>query len=309
MALIDPEGLFNGDKFEDVSDEARLHWPFFWCASNTLARLELNYHKVIGRAYRRFKTPPTEEQFWAYVKEYFDAYLLFVYEADGSIWGEWNTSKKYLPRHTLTADKRTPAPDTSAFNTWKEEYIEKKRSRSTASSSGINVFVKVSLALPKGVRKVDEDLHTDAQGIGEGVGVGVGVGKVKTICASDDALGSHLDPPPESKTLFAIDAAEDRKQKTCEREKWFHEEFWPIIWAKIGKDAALRSWLKKIKTREQAEQAITAAKAQGPSLLRSAQVNGHSVLHPSTWLHDGRYEDEPVGYTPPRISSAPGLKM
>jgi hypothetical protein len=79
----------------------------------------------------------------------------------------------------------------------------------------------------------------------------------------------------------------------------FAEQFWPAVWAKIGRDASLRAWFKRVTTQADAERITAAAVAQGPRLMaqavaRAAQEGGGELrpLHPATWLNAGRFEDE-----------------
>jgi hypothetical protein len=75
--------------------------------------------------------------------------------------------------------------------------------------------------------------------------------------------------------------------------RWFETLFWPSVWLKTGKGAARKQWIaKKIRTIELAQKISTAARDQGPSIIAHAANNGHSVLHPSTWLSQERWEDE-----------------
>jgi hypothetical protein len=82
---------------------------------------------------------------------------------------------------------------------------------------------------------------------------------------------------------------------------WFTEEFWVkgVVWQKIGYGAARKAWLTKVKTRAVADVVIEAARKQGPEILQHAATNGHSVLHPATWLNQERWKDEPG---PPQMS-------
>jgi uncharacterized protein YdaU (DUF1376 family) len=75
------------------------------------------------------------------------------------------------------------------------------------------------------------------------------------------------------------------------REQLF-DEFWSIVWAKIGVGAARKAWKAKVKGSKQARRVIEAAKQQGPGILQKAADNGIGVLHPATWLNQERYEDE-----------------
>lgn len=46
MAIIDPEGLFSGDRLRRCSNLAQLHWPRLYLAANGFARLEINFAKI-----------------------------------------------------------------------------------------------------------------------------------------------------------------------------------------------------------------------------------------------------------------------
>ena len=54
MSIIDPSGLFGGDRLRRCSNVAQLHWPRLFLASDGFARLEMNYARIIGRAYPTF---------------------------------------------------------------------------------------------------------------------------------------------------------------------------------------------------------------------------------------------------------------
>jgi hypothetical protein len=183
MAVIEAEGLFNGERFDLVSDSSRYAWPYLWVASNRFGRLELNYHRVIGRAFGRFKHVPIEEEFWSWIREFQAAYLLFVYEVNGSRWGQWDTSEKFLPKHKLASDLASPGPDHGAFSAWREEYIKFKRGQNSAKPIAVNHFNNRSENFPKDLGKSSE---TFVHGNGNGNG--------KNICASDDA---RLSSPSE----------------------------------------------------------------------------------------------------------------
>lgn len=161
MPIIDPDGYFGGDRFDDVSDQARAMWPSFFLASNTVGRIELNYLKVTARAFSRWKRVITDKQFWDMVTEYNKAFLLYVYRAPtGQLWGQWDTSEKFLTRYKLAADLRSPAPTAKEFLEWKSLYLRLKAGKSNAPS----VFGKLS--------DIRETFPTNVCGVGVGVGVG-----------------------------------------------------------------------------------------------------------------------------------------
>jgi hypothetical protein len=113
--ILDPDGIFNGDRWRKCSDLARLHAPYLLLASNGFARLEVNYHKIIARAYSTFRTPPGEEDLLGYLGEYADAHLFFVYEFEGQQWGVWDTKPELLPRYKTALDRRSPEPPEPEF--------------------------------------------------------------------------------------------------------------------------------------------------------------------------------------------------
>src|SRR5690606_21370365 len=70
------------------------------------------------------------------------------------------------------------------------------------------------------------------------------------------------------------------------------EEFWKIYPRRTGKAAAFRAWRKL--NLAQKRRAYVALKKQLPTL--KAQIRGPNenfCPHPSTWLHEGRFDDEP----------------
>lgn len=127
MAYIDPEGMFGGDRMALLSDSARFAWPWFWCAGNSVGRVELSYKAFSDTVFRQFKKKPTETQFWNWVSEFHECFLLFVYEADEKVWGQWDTSESYLPKYKTKSDSATPAPNSTKLLEWKNEYSETKR--------------------------------------------------------------------------------------------------------------------------------------------------------------------------------------
>lgn len=102
-------------------------------------------------------------------------------------------------------------------------------------------------------------------------------------------------PPLESFTLQ--EPKNGQGTSTGWREARFNQ-FWAVVWAKIGKDAARKSFDRKAKTQVDADRIIAAAKAQGPEIVAHSERHDHSILHPSTWLNQGRYDDEGVVVQP-----------
>ena len=163
MALIDPKGLLYGERLGDCSDDAQLHWPRLFCASNGYGRIELSLERLTKHVYGSFKAKPDPVSLARWFEEYQKNSLLFIYQAqDGSLWGQWITSEKYLPRHKTTADEKSPAPNFDALEAYKKEYIDSRKSKYLSIQS----FHKSSE-------------HLGAFLLGGGVGEGIGEG-IKT---------------------------------------------------------------------------------------------------------------------------------
>jgi hypothetical protein len=167
MAIIDPDGLFNGDRFRLLSNQARLYWPYFFLASNGFGRLEINYHRIVAKAFSTFDPIPQESELMKHIRDYQGAYLLFVYESGGQLWGQWDCPEKLLKKFKTSADRSSPAPPVELMNQWKQSYqYEKKtikRIPETFQKLFGNVPEVIAEEFPLGV----------GVGVGEGVGDGV----------------------------------------------------------------------------------------------------------------------------------------
>lgn len=98
-------------------------------------------------------------------------------------------------------------------------------------------------------------------------------------------------PPPADAGLFALDPPPERVPRDWKSQRF--EEFWAVVWRKIGKDDSRKSFMRKVTSDSMAERVIEAAKRDGPRLLHEAEVQYRSPIHPKTWLNQGRYDDEP----------------
>lgn len=176
LAIISPEGLFSGERLAACSDAAQLHWVRLFTASNTFARIELSYRNILAVAYQSIRNKPTEEELGAWIGEYVDNFLLFVYQApDGSTWGQWLTSAEYLSKYQTAADRRSPAPDSKELEKFRRTYVEKKQRKS------LRII---------GHSKPHQTMSNHSLGIGIGIGIGNGIG---------EELGlSPLSPPAPS---------------------------------------------------------------------------------------------------------------
>jgi hypothetical protein len=152
VSIIDPSGLFNGDRLRRCSNAAQLHWPRLFLASDGFGRMEINYARIVGKAYPTFNPIPSETELQSFIQEYVNNYLLFPYEFAGQFWGQWDTRPELLPRYRTATDRRSPSPPEPAFTQWKQSYREERKA-----------FPKSFGNIPAGF------LH--------GVGIGIGIGE------------------------------------------------------------------------------------------------------------------------------------
>lgn len=180
MAIIDSAGLFLGDRLGWCSDVAQLHWPRLYSAANNFARLELNYRKIVSKAYANFQAPPAEQEFWEMIREYKNNFLLLVYQTDdGVLWGQWQTNERYLLGHKNADDRRSPAPPLETQDAYRNAYLDRKKSKSN-KNVGLADLLGV---VPTYLESCDLPVLTVA---GVGVGEGVGGGKEKTLVDLDE---------------------------------------------------------------------------------------------------------------------------
>ena len=118
--LIFAEGLFGGNRLRRCSNASRLHWPYLFLLSNSYARLELDYERIISTAYCGFDPLPTEVELESATHEYSQCGLLFVYTSpSGAKWGQWYVPfPSAFPRYKTQADRKSPAPSAKEFMAW-----------------------------------------------------------------------------------------------------------------------------------------------------------------------------------------------
>ncbi len=88
------------------------------------------------------------------------------------------------------------------------------------------------------------------------------------------------------------------KEKNTKKEKFedeFENEFWPVTVKKVGKDAALRAYAKA-RGRASKDEILIPWRAMNPLWqAKRGTSDWKFVPHPSTWLNEGRWQDEVPG--------------
>lgn len=147
MAIIDPEGLFGGDRIGRLTDRAKLMWPYFFVAANGYARLEVEYRKLMKGPLRPLSSPPSEADVAGFFREYHNNYLAFLYLVSSptgdQVWAQFWAKEGTLKRYKSAEDEASPPPPKDEFSKWMDEYRSAKTSNSMVDLIGIQA-VKVA---------------------------------------------------------------------------------------------------------------------------------------------------------------------
>ena len=273
MILVDPDGLFNGDRLRRCSNTAQLHWPRLFLASDGFGRLEINYARIVGRAYPTFDPIPSEVELRSFVREYSENYLLFLYQVEGRLWGQWDTRTEFLPRYKTAIDRRSPIPPEPAFTEWKRQYRDEHK------------------GFPKSFGEFSETFHAGAHD--------VAVAVEKNICASPDGNArvgelpsSDLEPsaPPLGASSPRGDTSplKPGRELTLVQEQWF-AAWWAVYWRRVARKASREAFRKHVSTEARFQGIMAATRAQSPEMLGRPK---DKRPYPATWLNGERWEDE-----------------
>jgi hypothetical protein len=156
------------------------------------------------------------------MRDYNANYLLFTYEVDGVIWGQWWTAEHFLQKYPLNADKRTPEPPAEPYEHWKAAYAEQKSKTHSAKPVDLNTIVITDIS--KDFKNLGKILHGVGGGVGEGIGKGRGKSKIPSAT-----------PKPESDPRFA--PIRQHIEKCCKHAKV------PFVWD-ASEAKHLSDWLK-----------------------------------------------------------------
>lgn len=120
--------------------------------------------------------------------------------------------------------------------------------------------------------------------------------------SSSSFASAFADTPPPPDGEVALDVTGTQLQAQSENGAGLRERFdafWKVYPRKVGRDAAWRAWQKRRPGADLTGQicAALAWQRQQDNWLRDG---GRFIPNPSTWIHQGRWQDEPS--TTPRLS-------
>lgn len=123
--------------------------------------------------------------------------------------------------------------------------------------------------------------------------------------ATRPLLGTGTVSDHDLDPVTASSAALELAPGTPHRSRF--ERFWLAFPRKVGKDAAWREWQRLKPSEALTDTMIAAVQAQiaSPQWLKDG---GQFIPHPRTWLHQGRWEDEPVVSAPVQSSGIPSAE-
>jgi hypothetical protein len=84
-----------------------------------------------------------------------------------------------------------------------------------------------------------------------------------------------------------------RGQTSVEWLEAFERDFWPEYPRKVGKPDARAQWLRIPKQDEATRDAVCDGLDRWKAYWLSTATERRFIPHPSTWLHQERWEDEP----------------
>ena len=107
------------------------------------------------------------------------------------------------------------------------------------------------------------------------------------ISISNDINNNHL----EEKDIEILDR-ESQKEKVISLSEKRFEEFWKLYPRRVGKDDARKKWNKINPNAELFEKIMNAVRENIDHNPQWQRQNGQFIPHPSTWLNQGRWDDD-----------------
>lgn len=271
MAIIDPEGLFEGERLAACSDIAQLYWQRLFLAANSCARMELSYQSIISKVFKTFTRPPTQSELWEVFEEFDKNFLAVLYQADGIWWCQFITSDKYLPKYKKSRDEATPAPPLELLDFHRHGYLEWRKRNSFSNQS---------------FRKPSEDFQRRGEEKS-----GVGVGEVVEKRGEVKPPPAPIQPPqPDQQYDFSSEEIPEGMTSWQYAVGLLEHCNIPRAMAtERSAAAAIEAYAKEHKM------ALHRATAALMGLVRAAISRGESVT--KFWFEDAKYKGSANGVT------------
>jgi hypothetical protein len=270
MPLIDPDGMYNGDRLACCSTEAKLAWPWIYMAANGYARFEINYLRIAAKCFSNFHPCPAREQVFSWIAEYIGANLLYVWPVGRQLWGAWDTSSSRLPTFKTRKDQESPAPKDEDVMAWKVAY-----------RTGNKEFAKDLVSIFKGF------LHS--------IGEEVVLERFKNISPSElpqptsEVIPPSTEPEPKLELAPQEPQATKRSKPVRDADPPGFSDFWEERWRSDDRAAAVKAFRKKAASVAKLTAIMVAVRKQKHSmLLRDKDKRPYM----STWLNKERFADE-----------------
>jgi hypothetical protein len=202
MAVIDPHGLFNGERLRACSDRAQDLWPRLYIACNNFARMQLDPDEIIRCCFGGYRVKPTREQLLAVIAEYRDNFLVLPYKVSGRVWLQFATQNKWLRHHKSAIDKNSPEPSPKVLEAFDKGYARWKENRTNAVAEDevedVNqILPPVSKTFSTISEPVTNVLETVSEKVTQGIGIGIGIGikPIPKTAAAEDAASRGKKKP------------------------------------------------------------------------------------------------------------------
>jgi hypothetical protein len=122
MVVIHEKGLLEGKRLRRCTPTARLFWPYLYCMSNGLCRLELDYELLADKLLNFRDMAPDADQVAQLFADYKKNHLIYTYQCNDQLWGQWDFVEASDIKKFLTKDEqRSPEPPEPAYSNWLRE--------------------------------------------------------------------------------------------------------------------------------------------------------------------------------------------
>jgi hypothetical protein len=122
MAVIHEKGLLEGKRLRRCTPLARLFWPYLYCLSNGLCRIELDCELLADKLLTFRDMAPDAEQITEMFAGFEKNHLIYIYQFKDQRWGQWDfVDTTDIKRHPTKEEQRSPQPPEPGYTEWLQE--------------------------------------------------------------------------------------------------------------------------------------------------------------------------------------------